>query len=126
MSLLDTVRNKLVSAGIVEGTTGYRAYIGYAPDDNDKIVGLMPYGGQPQDTHQGENSTEMFQVKVRAGSLDYAEAETKTRAVLNCLQDASLTDVNLIQAMSMGPMCWYDENSRPNFSLSFRVIRRKP
>ena len=124
MSLLEDVRSKLSSAGVLSG--GYLCFIGYVPDDQDKIIGLIFSGGEPQDTLEGENVIQHFQVKVRAGRLDFAACETKWQAAFNALQDATITDVYLIQAMATGPLTWYEEKQRPCMSLNMRVIRDKP
>lgn len=125
--LLDIIKTKLTTASVVNGTT-WKCFIGFCPDDQDQVISLHLTGGLPQDTHGGENVTETFQLRVRAATLDYATCETKWRAAFNALQDADLSanSIYLIQALTSGPLEWFDEKDRPNMSVNFRVMRAKP
>lgn len=126
--LLDIIRSTLISAGVVEGSTGFKCFVGYAPDDQDQIVGLMPTGGGEQETHGGENVNGTFQAKIRTGQFAFVACEAKWRAVFNALQDANLSasGIYLIQAMNTEPLMWVDEKNRYCASVNFRVIRAKP
>jgi hypothetical protein len=127
MGLLDTVRTKLTTDGVVDGST-WKCFIGYAPDDQDQIVQLTPSGGLPQDTLGNETVRDTFQVLVRAGELEYGTCETQWWAMFNSLQDADLgaSDVYYLQALSSAPAFYLDENRRPNMTANFQARRAAP
>lgn len=127
MSLLETVRTALITAGVATSGSGsaWPCYIGYAPDDQDQLISLEFTGGFPQDTQQGENTIETFQLRVRAGYLLHSTCETKCRAAFNALENADLTGVNLIQALNSGPLSFLDTKNRPNMTVNFRVVRAR-
>ena len=125
--LLDIIKAKLTSAGVIDGTT-WRCFIGFAPDTQDQLISLHATGGYPQDTHAGDVNRETFQLRVRTGEMAYTDCETKWRAAFNALHDADLSasDIYQIQAESAGPLEYYDENGRVNMTVNFRVTRAKP
>jgi len=124
MSTMETVRAALVTAGVID-ETNWVAYIGYIPDDQDQVIGLVPTGGFPQDTHGGENGHPTFQVTVRAGRNEYATARAKWLDMYHALHDANLSASNiwLIQAYATDPIQMLDGNNRPSFVTNFRVVR---
>ena len=124
MSTMETIRATLVTAGVID-ETNWVAYIGYIPDDQDQVIGLVPTGGFPQDTHGGENGHPTFQVTVRAGRNEYATARAKWLAMYHALHDANLSASNiwLIQAYATDPIQMLDGNNRPSFVTNFRVVR---
>jgi len=124
MSTLESVKAALVTAGVITGTD-WAGYIGYMPDDQDQVIGLVPTGGFPQDTHGGENGHPTFQVTVRAGRNEYATARAKWLAMYHALQDANLSgsSIWLIQAYATDPIFAQDGKNRPNFISNFRVTR---
>ena len=125
--LLDIIKARLIATGVANTTT-WRVFVGFCPDVSDQVLSLHLSGGFPQETHEGDNVTESFQVRVRAAKLDYVTCEAKWREALYALHDADLSasGIRLIQAMAMGPLEWYDESQRPNMSANFRVVRDKP
>lgn len=124
--LLDTIKTKLTSAGVVNGST-WVCFIGYAPDPQDQLVSLHMTGGMAQDTHDNKNITETFQLRVRAAPLAYIVCYTKWLAAFNALQDVDLASsgVRFIQALAASPLEFFDEKNRPNMTVNFRVIRDK-
>jgi hypothetical protein len=124
MSTMESVRSALVTAGVIDGTD-WAGYIGYMPDDQDQVVGLIPTGGFPQDTHGAENGFPTFQVTVRAGRNEYSTARSKWLDMYHALQDANLSASNiwLIQAYATDPIHMLDGKNRHNFVSNFRVIR---
>jgi hypothetical protein len=78
-------------------------------------------GGFPQDTHQGETRRPTFQVAVRGDELGYAAAEAKIRAAYAAIENANLTDVYLLHAMSE-PLQWNDAKNRTVFSQNYRAV----
>ncbi len=128
MTLLDIIRNKLIAASVVEGSTGFKIFIGYAPDDQDDIVALTTTGGWAQDTHDSANVLESFQAKIRGNKFDYVACESKWRDVFNVLQDADMSadGIHYIQALATGPLAWIDPNHRHCMSINFKVVRSKP
>lgn len=123
MSTMEAVRAALVNANVI--TSDWACYIGYTPDDQDQLIGLVPTGGFPQDTHGGENGFPTFQVTVRAGRHEYSAARAKWLEMYHALHDADLSADNiwLIQAYATDPIQMQDGKNRPNFVTNFRVIR---
>lgn len=117
--LLDTVRTALTTAGVV--TADWPCYIGYAPDDGSRYLTLIPTGGFAQDTHDARNRLPTFQVSVRAGLLEFAECVAKIEAARAALENADLTEVRLLHAMSE-PLQWNDARNRTVMSLNFRAV----
>ena len=100
-NLLSIIRAKLLADDVA--TVLWTCFIGYYPDTGiDQLLALNLTGGYPQDTHDGNNVFQNFQVTVRAARTDYTVCESKWLSVFNCLSDANLiaNDVYLIQAMS--------------------------
>lgn len=126
MSLLTIIRQKLLDDSV--GGSDWPVFIGYTPDDPgvDQIIGLQLSGGTADETMLGENVYETFQLKVRAGRLEFADCESKWREAFDSLHDASISGISLIQALATGPMPWYDEKSRICMSANFRVVRPRP
>ena len=121
MTLLEDVRSKLNTAGLL---SGWKCYIGYQPDDADRSMALTYTGGFPQDTHQGENLLLTFQLSVRAGAQEHDVCTAQWYAVFAALQDATdITGVSLIQAMATGPMSFRDDKNRPVMTANFRVVK---
>lgn len=134
MGLLTDIRNKLIADSVVEGSTGWKCYVSYLPDDQDKVVGVFATGGLPSDTLGGENELPTFQVRVRGSRQAYTEVETKWYQVFDSLQDARETGVSpdplegyyLIHALATAPMPFQDEKMRVNMTVNFRVVRKRP
>ena len=123
MTLLEDVRTKLSTAGLLTG--GWKCTIGFMPDDQDKYITLTYTGGFAQDTQQGENLLPTFQALIRAGELDHSACSAKWYQVFSTLQDATdIANVNLIQALSSGPMEFIDDKQRTAMSMNFRVVMR--
>lgn len=125
MALLDIIRDKLIAENIVEVHSTWKCWIGFAPDTTDRIVSLHATGGFPQDTLLNENLRPTFQVRVRGQRLDYSVCEAKWREVFTCLQNADLSSegIFLVQAMTSGPLEFYDEKERINMSANFQVVQ---
>lgn len=129
--MLSDIRSYLIAQGLVEGATGWKLYAGYFPDDQDQMVGLFDLPGMPADTLGRENRRLMFQLRVRAARLDYAVAVAKWQELFDALQDAQSSGVSpdylagyvFIQATSVSPMVFYDDNGRPNLTTGFRVMK---
>jgi hypothetical protein len=122
MTLLEDVRAKLSTAGLL---SGWKCYIGFMPDDQAQSICLTYTGGFPQDTHGGENLHVTFQVLIRAGELAHATCAAKWKAIFDTLQDATdISNVNLIQAQATGPMSFVDDKQRTMMSMNFRVVMR--
>jgi len=129
MSLLNDIYTFLTSKGLVNGTTGWPCYIGYAPDDppQDKVVTLYETGGFPADTILRENQRLTFQIRVRGSRRDYVNVREQWQSLFNALQDAEdtlLPGVVFIQAMHYGPLVYSDDKSRVNMTVNFLVMRQ--
>jgi len=129
MSLLTAIRDHLISQAVVD-SDAWKAYIGWTPDTQDQVISLTPAGGFPQDTHEGENALGSFQVRVRAGKLDYAVGESKWWDVFDALQGADLSAspdfIFMIAAENSEPIYYVDEKQRSCFTLNCRTVRAKP
>lgn len=117
-SILETVRTALTTAGVV--TDGWPCYIGYMPDVG-RCLTLIGTGGFPQDTHDARNRMPTFQVSVRSEMLEYAECAAKIEAARAALENADLSGVRLLHAMSE-PLQWNDARNRTVMSLNFRTV----
>ena len=134
MKLLEAIRKKLLADAVANQTT-WKCYIGYTPDDQDRVLSLTLTGGYPRDTLGGENLLPTFQVTVRAGYLERAQCETKWWEVFTSLQegdpavsgdgDLSEAGVILIEPQNTGPLEWLDAKNRCNMSLNYRVVMSK-
>jgi hypothetical protein len=130
MSLLDTIRTRLTDQAVVDGST-WKCFIGYTPDAQDQVVSLNPTGSwHGQETHEGDNVHDTFQVRVRGSKLAYNTCEGKWRDMFDALQDADLSAspnfVYLLQSEQTAPMYYLDEKQRPNMTANFRVTRSTP
>lgn len=123
MRTAEAIRAKLASAGV--SGAGWPGYIGYVPDDGNQVIGIIPSGGYPQETHAGENLLETLQVIIR--SAGYSTTDTKWLAMFNALQDVDLSadGIHLIQAMTTGPGHFLDSKNRHCMTASFRVVRSR-
>jgi len=129
MSLLTAIRDHLISQAVVD-SDNWKAFIGWTPDTQDQVISLTPTGGLPQDTHGGENALGSFQVRVRAGKLDYATAESKWWDAFDALQDADLSAspdfIYMVEIENSEPLYYVDSKSRPNLTMNCRTVRSKP
>ncbi len=121
MTTLDDIRAYLVTAGVISGT--WKCTVGFMPDDGDQHISLIYTGGFPQDTMQGENLHQTFQVMIRASEHDHPTCEAKWFQVFGALQDAAISGIYLIQAMATGPLTFHDDKNRIMMSVNFRLIR---
>ena len=121
----EMLKARLESQDVI--TAGWPGYVGYVPDDSAQVIGIIPSGGFPQDTHGGENLLESFQVFVRSDS--FAVTDAKWLAMFNALQDADLSGggstIYLLQALASGALHWLDSRNRHCMSANFRVVRSR-
>lgn len=122
MSLLTNVRNFLIAQNAVSASGAWPCYIAYTPDDVDQVVSIEPTGGFPQDTHAGENFLQTFEIRIRAGRLDYATAEAKWYEIFRLLNQNTLSGVNMIVGLGSGPLTFPDTKNRPNLTMNFRTV----
>jgi hypothetical protein len=118
MGLLETIQSALTTAGVA--SADWPCFIGYTPDVGPAIT-LYYTGGFAQDTHQGETRRPTFQVAVRGDELGYAATEAKIRAAFAALENANLSGVYLMHAMSE-PLQWNDAKNRTVFSQNYRAV----
>lgn len=123
--LLDDIRAYLVSLNI-GGDTNWPIFEGYFPDDSTQQIGLFETGGMPADTLGRENERVTFQVRIRAGRLEYMAARNKWKDVFNALQDSvPALGYATVQAMQQGPMIFTDDRGRVNCTTNFRVMKAR-
>lgn len=124
--LLSIIRTRLIAASVANSTT-WQCFIGMAPDTQDQVISLELTGGLPQDTHEGENVHQTFQVRVRTAHMAYAACETKWWAMYSALhgRESLLASygIRLIQAQASGPLVYYDQENRVNMTANFLVTR---
>lgn len=124
--ILDDVRAYLVAQGAVP--SGWACYEGYIPDDQDHVIALFETGGYPADTLNRENERVTFQVRVRAGRLQYQACKQTWLNIFNAIQDSNIGDAAsyyLVQALHYGPAMFSDDRGRTNMTMNFRVIRKR-
>jgi hypothetical protein len=130
--LLDEIRTYLIAQGVV-GSTAWPIYEGQMVDDQNQMVAIFETGGFPSDTLGRENLRATFQVRIRCNAFEYAVGRNKCDDILATLQDAQQTSGSpvllsgfvYIQALSEAPSFFGDDGGRCNFTLNFRVLRRK-
>ena len=130
MGLLDVVRQKLLGDGVA--SANWPCFIGYGPDNPDQIIVLQYTGGLAQDTLEGTNIEQHFQIKVRANKLDFSACENKWWDMFNSLQDADFSvspyfaNIYLLQVLESGPIAFTDHLNRTNMTANFRAILPRP
>lgn len=118
------VQAKLLSAAVSTGTTGaWPCFVGYVPDLPDQMIGLQFTGGFPQDTHEGENLLETFQLFVRGGEQAHSTVYDKWKAAFDALENSDITDLRLIRAMASAPLSFSDARNRQCMTANFNVVR---
>ena len=124
--ILDDVRTYLIAQGAVP--SGFSIYIGYIPDDGDRVISLYETGGYPADTLGRENERVTFQTRVRASRLDYVTCKTTWQGIFNSLQDSQLNLPNsyyLIQCIHYGPLMFNDDKGRTNMTSNWKVVKAR-
>lgn len=126
--LITDIRDYLSANGY--GTTDWPIYCSFFPDDQDQMIGIFETGGFPADTLGRENERLTFQVRVRAGRLDYASCFNAWKDLFDLLQDASetggyLVGYTYIQAMHYGPLVFNDDRGRTNMTANFKVLKAR-
>ena len=133
-NILDDVWNFLVAQGAVEGSTGWKCYEGYMPDDQNLTVGLFESPGMMQDTMARENVRPKLVVHVRGNRLAYSAVRAKWQEIWDLLQDAqdsgggsphTLSGYTYIQAEQSSPLCFNDANNRPNMTANFQILKAR-
>ena len=126
MSLLDDIKNKLVSDGIVDGSTGWKFYKAYLPDSPSNVVAIYEMPGPEPDQTQGiAYEYPGFQIYTRASAFEYDVARSKLMEVYRSLNNADIPGYNYIYAADSGPILdSYDKASnRPILFLSFNTMK---
>ena len=133
--LLDNIAAYLIARGVSTGPTdqNWPLFLSFFSDDQDQMLGVFETGGLPADTLGRENERVTFQVRVRAGRLDYPTCRAKWKQIFDLLQDAQQTagsppllpNVYYIQAAHMGPMMFLDDKGRPNATANFHVMQKR-
>jgi hypothetical protein len=128
--LVADVQAYLVSLGLVDGSTGWPSTRGAMHDEADQIVGVAEdVGPEPEvPAAEGLGSAALYrpavQVRVRAAADDRDAAFAKAKAIHEALH--GLTGVAmggntymLVRARSSAFARFYDERSRPNYTMSY-------
>ena len=133
MGMLEEARRYLIDQGLVEGSTGWSAFIGQMPRTPDKVVGLFRYGGNPPDQRDEEGQCEYpgLQVRVRATHEDYAIADAKIcqiGAVLHRSNGLTFDGVHWpwVEAVASPFPIGPDESGRPELVENFILAREMP
>jgi hypothetical protein len=111
---------------IVDGTTGWPLKFGKLPADIDKVVALYDTPGQSPNPRWRLDYPGV-QALVRSTAHDYAGGYTKVREVRDALlglDSVTVGSERIVSVTCLGDINYIgpDENSRPIFSVNFRMI----
>lgn len=135
-TLLEDIRNILVEAGIVGGSTGWVIGRAFMPPAPDKIVVLYETPGSAPDITKDPSVSKAydepgFQVRIRGTKFKYQETRAKLQEVFLALHQnepavTSGEDYIFIYAVSSGPLpMGKDSNDRDELVWNFRVMRER-
>lgn len=135
MSLLDDIGNHLIGKNIVNGSTGWKLYLGFTPDSPSRTVTISETGGPAPDQTSGtRHEMPTFQVRVRGDVRhDYVAARAKMKDVVDTLRDPRIAigddpgspqrDYVFIFPAQSGILSFVDQNERPNMTVNFTTMR---
>ncbi len=133
MSTTEDVRETLVNAGVVEGATGWKCFIGFLPTSPDKCIVIYETGGQiPEDRFTQRYFS--IQVRGRGAFKGLEDLRAKMEQVYQTLHtgdiDNPVTSPDnlyvLCNAIQSAPLALgEDENKRPGLTLNFRIIANR-
>lgn len=124
--LLDDFAAALRDAQLVDGTSGWKLYIGYLQDGLDRAVCLYETpGGVPEQRWAIDYPG--LQVRVRGRADDFAAVQSKIRAVFDVLH-AGEVEVGAayvyIYALTSEPLSLgQDEKRRPTLVQNYRIMK---
>jgi hypothetical protein len=119
------IQTHLQNLGISTGQSGaWPCFVGYIPDSPNQMIGIQFTGGFPQDTHLGENLLPTIQIYVRGGEQEHSTVYAKWKAIFDAIENANITDVHLIRAMSSGPLSFPDTKNRSCMTMNVNLVVR--
>lgn len=123
MSLLDTIGNKLITDGVVNGVSGWTISKCYLPNTvngtNDKVVAIFEYEGfetLPDVTRPN------ISIHVRSSQFEYDVARTKAQDIITALDNQPLTDFVFLFLKSNIFFGGVDANNRPIAIVNFLTM----
>lgn len=128
MSLETDILDLLTTDGVIGGVTGWTGQVAVQPETPDQVVTVTATPGGPPDQSSGTKYDEPdFQVRIRGGVRDLQATNTKIREIFDTLNNATLVDYVFVFPQTSEPLfLGEDTNRRPQYSLNFNVMRKRP
>lgn len=129
MAALDDLGTALTTAGLVDGVSGWKLYLGFINDTPDKAVCIYELpGGAPEQAWSIDRPG--FQIRVRGEADGYQAARAKWQAIFELLHDGDASvgaSWVYLYATHSGPMSLgQDEKRRPHLGLRLAAMRNRP
>lgn len=138
MSAVVDLQSYLASQGYVDGSSGWTSYRNALRDVPDKIVVFTEDGGPAPEmvaaSGIGSDASQWEDVQIRTrgepGEIDVARS--KARAIATALHALTATALGsstyeAVRALTSAPVfIGSDENDRPEFTQSFRLMSQAP
>lgn len=139
MALVNDVLNALRTAGLVDGSSGWKGYYGYMQEAPDMAICIYETGGDPPEENW-KIDRPSFQIKVRSVKDDYDGCRAKLLAIYNLLhggeaQISAGAEVSpktggsyvYCYAVQSGPIpLGQDQNRRPMMAQNYRAMYERP
>lgn len=128
MSILDTIGDKLIAEGVVNGISGWTLSKCYLPNSVDGITNnvVAVFEREGPGTEPGVTLPKIS-IHVRAGENEYNVARAKAQEVIDVLDNTSLTDFVFLFLKSNIYFGGVDTNNRPIAIINFiSMVRRAP
>jgi hypothetical protein len=126
MNIYEAIKNELEERGVANDGV-WLAYVGYTPDDQDRVISINPSGGFRQETHGGEYVVPTVQIRVRGPRRDFETTHDKFWDVFNALNNVStIENVYFIHPITSAPNHFMDSNQRHNMTVDFMIRSTTP
>jgi len=132
MTMLEALASRLTAASVV--TSASNLFLGIMPDNPNVCAALYEYAGEyPMEAFSPSTAQidrTRVQVMTRSGRDDYAAARTlmvNVRDNLTGLVNQTVDGVVFLRVSELGPIEFVgrDDDDRPQFSLSLRVLSQR-
>lgn len=136
MSVVDDVIAYLDAQGVLDGSTGWPSSPRLVHDDSDRLVTIAEDAGPAPElaggSFDGASKFEGVRVVVRGAPFEGDLAAARAVLIRDALHGLTATALGSttyegVWSLTSSP-AWigYDGNSRPEFSLSFRLMSPQP